>query len=206
MHRIWNAALALTLLSLPLTAAAGDKKTDAMKWTLDADHTEVAFVATHLKVTKVHGSFADPEGTFDVDPKDFTKSKFDVKIDASTITTGVDARDNHLKSKDFFNVEKHPWVTFKSTKVVKAKEGYALSGDLQMAGVTKPVTFTCNATPEFKGVFGEPRVAFECTSTIDRTQWGMKWNKVTEGLELVSNNVDVRLTAELKKIKKTAKK
>ena len=172
----------------------------AETWTLDPDHTTSTFEVTHLLVSKVRGQFGDTTGTIDIDDKDLTKSKVDVVIDAASISTGNDDRDKHLRSEDFFWVEKHPKVTFVSTKVEKAKgkASYKVTGDLTMRGVTKPVTLDVSYTgQELKTPWGSVVRGASATATINRKDWGILWNKTFDGGGItVSDNVKLIIDAE----------
>ncbi|CCH78738.1 conserved hypothetical protein [Nostocoides japonicum T1-X7] len=164
-------------------------------WTIDAAHTELGFVARHLMVTKVRGSFEDVSGTVTV-ADDLAASKAEVTIQTASITTRNADRDGHLKSADFFDVENNPTITFVSTSF----DGSSLVGDLTIKGVTKPVTLDV----EFNGVQTDPwggtRAGFEATGTINRTDWDLTWNAALEGGGvLVSDKVNLAIDVELVK-------
>ena len=162
-------------------------------WVIDPTHSEVGFVARHLMVTKVRGSFTDVAGTVTV-KDDVLDSVADVTIQTASVATGTADRDGHLKSADFFDVENHPEIRFVST----AFTGDTLTGDLTIKGVTKPVTLDV----EFNGVatdpWGNTKAAFEADGEIDRTQWGLNWNAALEtGGVLVSEKIKLKLDVQL---------
>ena len=164
-------------------------------WTIDPTHTEVGFVARHLMVTKVRGSFADVSGTVVV-AEDLADSVADVTIATASVSSGTADRDGHLRSADFFDVENHPEMTFRSTSF----DGHTLTGDLTIKGITKPVTLEV----EFNGVatdpWGNEKAAFEAHGEINRTDWGLTWNASLEtGGVLVSEKIKLALDVQLAK-------
>ena len=168
---------ALLLLSTPALA-------EANKWTIDAEHSQSSFEVTHLLVSKVRGDFGKTEGTIEIDDKDLTKSKIDVTIDATTINTRNAKRDEHLKTGDFFAADKHPKITFKSTKVEKgkSKDTLKVTGDLTMKGVTKPVVLDVTYTgKETKTPWNTFVRGASATAKINRHDWGISWNKTFDG-------------------------
>ena len=136
-------------------------------WTIDPTHTEVGFVARHLMVSKVRGSFAEVAGTVEV-AEELSQSVANVTIETASVSSGTTDRDGHLRSADFFDVETYPEMTFRSTF-----DGQTLTGDLTIKGVTKPVTLDV----EFNGVatdpWGNEKAAFEAQGEINRTDWGL---------------------------------
>lgn len=187
-------AAAALALSFPASALA------ASTWEVDNSHTTAGFEVTHMMVTKVRGHFEKVAGTIEIDDKDVTKSRVDVTIEAASIDTRNDDRDKHLRSADFFDVEKHPNITFKSTKVEKAgKDKLKVTGDLTMRGVTKPVTLDVVYTgKELKNPWGGAVRAASATGKLNRKEWGLEWNKSLEaGGVLVSDEVTLQIDAEL---------
>ncbi|HZQ29158.1 MAG TPA: YceI family protein [Acidimicrobiales bacterium] len=165
-------------------------------WTIDKAHSSVEFVVRHLMVSKVRGRFADFSGAIEVG-EDPTATSVSVSIDASTITTGDDTRDGHLRSADFFEAEAHPAVTFTSTKVEGSGEEWKLYGDLTVRGVTKPVVLDV----EYAGLTGDPwgnvRIGFSASTELDREDWGLTWNQALEtGGVLVGKKIKVELEVE----------
>jgi polyisoprenoid-binding protein YceI len=178
-----------------MTATATLNTLTAGTWAIDPTHTEVGFVARHLMVTKVRGSFTDVTGTVTVD-EDVTKSVADVTIKTGSVSTGTPDRDAHLRSADFFDSETYPDMTFVSTSF----DGETLTGDLTIKDVTKPVTLDV----EFNGVatdpWGNEKAAFEATTEINRTDWGLTWNaNLEKGGVLVSEKIKLVLDVQLAK-------
>ncbi len=164
---------------------------------IDPAHTEVGFVARHLMVSKVRGSFTQVTGEVTI-AEDPLASSVSASILAASIDTGVADRDNHLRSGDFLDVEKYPELTFRSTRVVQPKDNdFRLVGELTIRDVTREVTLDV----EFDGVavspWGQEVVAFTATTEIDREEWGITWNQALEaGGVLVSKKVKIEISAE----------
>jgi len=143
-----------------------------------------------MMVSNVKGQFGKVTGVVNLDDKDPTKSTVEVTIDAKTIDTRDAKRDGHLKSPDFFDVETYPQITFVSTDVERDGTEWSITGDLTINAVTKPVTVLFEETGEAKDPFGNLRVGFEGTVTINRSEWDLKWNSPLEtGGVLVSEKV-----------------
>ncbi|HVI97023.1 MAG TPA: YceI family protein [Anaeromyxobacter sp.] len=185
--------LALAVLLLPSLALA-----EAATWNIDPSHTQATFTVRHMVISNVKGEFQSTKGVVKIDDKDLAKSMVDVTIDAASIHTREDKRDAHLRSPDFFDVERYPTITFKSTKVEKAGgDRYKVTGDLTMHGVTKPVVLDAALTPEVKGMMGEVRRGAQATTRVNRQEYGLKWNKMLEAGPLVGDDVAIEINAEL---------
>ena len=170
-------------------------------YAIDAAHSNVEFAVKHMMITTVKGRFADVSGTVEIPQAG--QPKVDVSIGAASIDTRVDARDTHLKSADFFDVEKYPTLRFVSTGAERTGDGYRLTGDLTIRDVTKPVTLT--VTEEGSGVdpWGNQKAAFSATGKINRTECGLTWNAALEtGGVLVSE--DVKLSFDVQLIRQAA--
>ena len=164
-------------------------------WAIDPTHSEVGFVARHLMVTKVRGSFADVAGTVEV-AEDIAQSVANVTIKTASVSTGTADRDAHLRGEDFFASDEFPDMTFVSTSF----DGETLAGDLTIKGVTKPVTLDV----EFNGVatdpWGNEKAAFEAEGELNRTDWGLTWNaNLEKGGVLVSEKIKLVLDVQLAK-------
>ncbi len=171
-------------------------------YTIDASHSGIHFIARHMVITKVRGSFGGFKGTLKLDEEDLTRSAVEVAIDATTIDTHEPKRDGHLKSADFLDVEKHPEITFRSTKITKDGNDLKVTGDLTIHGVTKSVTLDAGYEGKGKDPWGGERVAFEGRTSIVREDFGLKWNQVLEaGGFLVSSKIEIEL--EVQAIKAT---
>ncbi len=169
-------------------------------WTIDTSHSHVGFSVAHLVVTKAKGQFNQFEGTVEIDEKDLTKSKVEVTIDAASIDTNDEKRDGHLKSPDFFDVQKHPKITFVSTRVKKLGKGkLAVVGNLTIAGKTKQVTLNVDGpSASVKDPWGNTRRALSATAVVNREDFGMTWNKALEaGGVVVGKEVTIQIEAEL---------
>jgi polyisoprenoid-binding protein YceI len=167
-------------------------------WNIDLAHSAIHFSARHMVVSKTRGRFAKFSGTLQFDPKELSKGSVNVEIDPSSIDTGDAQRDGHLKSGDFFEIEKFPKATFKSTQVVEKGEGkLQIVGDLTVRGVTKPVTLEASYEGSGKDPWGGERAGFSATTSINRTDFGMIFNKAldTGGL-LVGEKVELQLEVE----------
>ena len=189
LRRLLTAAVAVVALAAPAFAQ--------QVWEIDPAHSSSGFAVRHMMVSTVRGSFGKTTGTVTYDGKDASTLKVDATIDATTINTGVEKRDGHLKSPDFFDVEKFATITFKSTKAEKAADGkLKVTGDLTMHGVTKSVTLDVEVTPEVKTPMG-PRVGATATTTINRKDFGLGWNKVIEaGGVAVGEEVKITIDVE----------
>jgi polyisoprenoid-binding protein YceI len=186
---------ALSVFAVALVASLAN----ASEWELDSSHTTAQFTVRHMMVTNVRGQFQKVSGTVSLDDKDPTKSRIEVLIDASSIDTREPDRDAHLKSPDFFDVAKHPNITFKSTRVEKAPAGgYKVTGDLTMRGVTKPAVLLVDALGPPAKAFGKTVRGVSATGKINRKDWGLTWNKAIEsGGVLVGEEVSLQIDAEL---------
>ena len=165
-------------------------------WNVDPSHSTIGFVARHLMVSKVRGHFATFSGTITV-ADDPLQSKVEASVDIASVTTGDDTRDGHLKSADFFDLEKNPTMTLVSTGIDKDGGDYVLHTDLTINGVTKPVDFEL----EFDGVSGDPwggtRAGFSADADVNRKDWGLEWNVALEtGGVLVGEKVKIQLEIE----------
>lgn len=169
------------------------------KWALDPAHSEITFRVKHLMISNVKGEFNQFKATFD--GEDFTKSTISVNIDAGSISTNNESRDTHLKSADFFEVEKYPEITFVSTSFEKINgEDYKLTGDLTMRGVTKPITLDVEFGGFMKDPYGNEKAGFSVNGKLDRKNFGLNWNAALEaGGVMVSN--EIRINAEVQFIK-----
>jgi polyisoprenoid-binding protein YceI len=176
----------------------------ATRWTVDPTHTTVEFAARHMMITTVKGRFAEVSGAVVADAANPTSSVVDVTIDASTIDTRTEQRDAHLRSADFLDVENHPTITFRSTRLVgtyaAAGDRFRLEGELTIRGVTKPVELAVTFEGTGKDPWGGERASFTAQATIDRRDFGLTWNQALEaGGFLVSN--DIRLNLEVQVVR-----
>jgi polyisoprenoid-binding protein YceI len=150
-----------------------------MQWNLDTTHSAAEFAVKHLMISTVKGRFNAFTGAGETNP-DGTLKTAELTIDPASINTNVEARDNHLRSADFFDVEKFPTITFRSTKIDQKGTDIALTGDLTMHGVTKPVTLKGELAQPVKDPWGNQRTALAVSTKINRKDWGLQWNQALE--------------------------
>jgi len=163
-------------------------------WVIDPTHSRLGFEARHAVITKVRGHFADFTGTIVVDPADVSGSSASVVAQITSIDTGNADRDGHLRSADFFDVEKNPELTFTATKFSSTGETFVVSGDLSINGVTKNIDLDVELTGTATDPFGNVRAGFEGTGQLSRKDFGLVWNVALEtGGLLVSDNIKLQL-------------
>lgn len=167
------------------------------KWELDPENSSVEFVCKHV-LTNVRGMFQQPSGTVMLDEATPANSKISATINVKSISTGVEERDTHLKSPDFFDVAKYPVITFVSTSFSKSSAtSYSATGNLTMHGVTKPVTLAVTAPPPFNHA-GTIRRGIEATTSVNRKDFGLRWEFPGEGPGVaVGDNIKITIDAEL---------
>ena len=165
-RRLFTALIAGVLL------AGSTAFAQSSTWTIDKNHSQINFEIRHAAVSNVRGSISNITGTVVWDEKNLAKASVEATIDTNTVSTNNDARDKHLKSAEFFNVEKFPTMTFKSTSVTRANGKLQVIGDLTLAGVTKPVTLDVDGpTAPVKGMKGGLVTGFSATGTIKRADF-----------------------------------
>jgi polyisoprenoid-binding protein YceI len=167
-------------------------------WNIDTSHSTVGFSVRHMVFAKVNGRFKTFSGKLELDDADFTKSKVEVTIDVNSIDTHDEKRDGHLKSPDFFDAAANPNMTFTSKKAEKVgSEGYKLTGDLTIHGTTKEVTLDVEYGGRGKDPWGGERLGFHAKTTINRVDFGLKWNQALEaGGVLVGEKVEIAIDLE----------
>jgi polyisoprenoid-binding protein YceI len=177
-------------------------QTSTTTWNIDPAHSVAEFKVKHMMISNVKGQFAKLSGTLSLDESELTDSRVEAVIEASSIETRDAQRDAHLKSVDFFDVEKFPTLSFKSTRVTLVRGGeLAVEGDLTIHGVTRKVTFSVEGpTPPAKDPWGNTRVAVSATTKINRKNFGLTWNAALEtGGILVGDEVAITLDVEFVK-------
>jgi len=168
-------------------------------WKIDSAHTMAEFKVKHMMITNVKGQFSGVSGTLSLDEQDVTNSKIDVTIPTATINTREPDRDTHLKSADFFDVEKFPTITFKSTSVTRrSSDEVEVEGDLTIHGVTHKVRLAVEGpTAEGKDPWGNTRIGASAITKINRKDYGLVWNAALEtGGLLVGDDVAITIDAE----------
>jgi polyisoprenoid-binding protein YceI len=169
-------------------------------WQIDPNHSAAQFAVRHLGLSTVRGAFTKVSGTIQLDDKDATKSSVDVTIDAASVDTRVPDRDKDLRSDHFFEVEKYPTLTFKSTKVEQTEAGkLKVTGDLTIHGVTKQIVLDVEGpTAPVKDPWGNQRAAANATTKINRQDFGVKWNaKMDNGGWVVGDDVVITIDVEM---------
>lgn len=167
-------------------------------YTIDSAHSNVEFAVRHMMISTVKGRFGDAQGTVSI-PENGQPS-VDVTIKTASIDTRSDQRDGHLRSPDFFDVEKYPEMQFRSTRVERTEGGYKMTGDLTIKDVTRPMTLS--VVEEGAGVdpWGNQKIAFSATGKFNRSDFGLNWNAALEtGGVLVSDEVKVSIDTQLVK-------
>jgi polyisoprenoid-binding protein YceI len=167
-------------------------------WNIDPNHTNAEFVARHMMVTNVRGKFTDVSGSIHFDPANPTATSVEVTLSAASITTGAVDRDNHLRSPDFFDVEKYPHLTFRSTRVESTGKNTArLTGDLTIRDVTRSVTLDVEFVGTGKNPWGMTVAGFEASTRINREDFGLTWNVALEaGGVLVGKEIRIELVVQ----------
>jgi polyisoprenoid-binding protein YceI len=167
----------------------------AQTWQIDKAHSDITFTVRHMVITKVRGRFLKWDGTLTLDEQDLSKSRIEVAIDAASISTNDEKRDAHLRSADFLDAEKFPKLTFKSTKVEAGKgDKLFVTGNLTIRDVTKAVTLEVEKLGKAKDPWGNNKIAFNGKVTVQREEFGAKWNQALEaGGWLVGKQVEVDL-------------
>ena len=190
--RISKTAIAIAMLiALPVLAHADT-------WQIDPAHTNVEFTVRHMMISNVKGQFQKTTGTITINGNDPASATIDATIDASSVDTRVERRDTHLKSPDFLDVAKYPTITFKSTKVEADGPGkFKVTGDLTLHGVTKPVVLDVESSGAPVKVMGGLHAGASATTKINRSDFGLTWNKALEtGGVVVGDEVAISIDVE----------
>lgn len=188
----------LLALASALTVNAQDS------WTVDKAHTSVKFTVSHMVISEVDGQFKLYDGSVSSPSADFVGATVNFTVDVASVNTDNEGRDKHLLGDDFFNAEKYPKMTFKSTSFKKVSGNkYTLEGDLTIRDVTKRVTFDVTYGGTVKDPWGNTKAGFKATTVIDRLVYGLKWNALVEsGGAVVGKDVTIEVKIELAKEKK----
>lgn len=196
--------ISLTALVVVAFAIAAQAQT----WSVDHAHSKISFTVKHLVLTNVYGQFKDFEGTVAFDGTNVDKASADFTIQATSINTDNEKRDGHLRSADFFEVEKYPTITFKSKKIIKGEGSkFQLVGDLTIKDVTKEVTFECEFAGILPGKDGADKAGFSAHTTINRQDYHVSWSRALDNGGLVAGD-DIKIAVDLelnKKVEEAAK-
>lgn len=168
-------------------------------WVVDPAHSEINFKVKHLMISNVKGEFTTFNAT--IDSEDFSKSTISVHIDANSISTNNDDRDNHLRSADFFEVETYPEITFVSTSVNKVSDDeYQITGNLTIKGTTKEITLDTEFGGFMKDPYGNEKAGFSINGKLNRKDFGLNWNAALEAGGVMVGN-EVKINAEVQFVK-----
>ncbi|MGA2022540.1 MAG: YceI family protein [Candidatus Sulfotelmatobacter sp.] len=184
------------------TLTAPQTNTATTAWNIDPAHSVAEFKVKHMMISNVKGQFAKVKGALTLDESDLRKSRVEAEIEAGSIETRDPQRDAHLKSADFFDVEKFPTLSFKSTRISLVRDGeLSVEGDFTIHGVTRQVIFSVEGpTPPAKDPWGNTRVAVSATTKINRKDFGLTWNAALEtGGILVGEEVTITLDVQFVK-------
>ena len=163
-------------------------------WTLDPAHSQIEFAVKHMMITTVRGQFRKFTTEVEFDEEHPERSSVVAHIEVSSIETGMEARDTHLRSADFFDAETYPDLTFRSTSIEAKGDGYKIDGDLTIRGETRPVTLDAEIAGVVPNMQGGRRAAFNATTKISRKAWGLTWNVALEsGGLLVGDDIKISL-------------
>lgn len=205
MFHLKTAKIAGTALALATLAALPARAADV--YTIDPAHSDVSFQVRHL-VSQVRGRFNEYSGTINMDPANLAKSSVEFRVKAASIDTQLPDRDKHLRSPDFFDVEKHPEIVFKSSKITATgKDQYDVAGTLTIRGVAKPVTLPVTFLGAAKDPWGNEKAGFSTETTLNRKDFGMIWNAALDnGGVVLGDTVKVSIDLEVLKQKPVAAK
>jgi polyisoprenoid-binding protein YceI len=166
-------------------------------WSFDPSHSSIGFSVRHLMISKVRGQFGKWTGSFEYDESDPTRSKLEVHIDAASIDTRDEKRDAHLRSPDFFDVEKYPELLFVSTGVERDGDDFLVAGDLTIHGVTRAVQLKVESLGRAKDPWGGDRAGFSAAAHVNRKDFGLHWNMALEaGGVVVGEKIEINIEIE----------
>jgi polyisoprenoid-binding protein YceI len=169
-------------------------------WAIDPAHSRIGFAVRHVLINDVHGNFNEFEGTINANGKDISKSSVEFKARIASIDTNVPQRDTHLKSADFFDADKYPEMTFKSTRIERSGDGFRAIGPLTMHGTSKTVTIPFRLRGPVVDGFGYTRIGVAADLQLNRQDYGVKWNQVLDNGGLAVDNI-VRVNLALEAVK-----
>lgn len=159
---------------------------------IDPTHSYVGFIVRHAMVTKVHGAFTQVEGDAVIDADEPRRSHVSLRVDTTSLSTGVAARDAHLRTADFFDADAHPTLTFASTEVSRIGDTWSILGDLTIKGIARPVAIPFEHAGVSEDTYGKTRAGFTGSATISRQDWDLRFNSpLPSGGVLISDKVDL---------------
>ena len=170
-----------------------------IKYEIDAAHTNIGFSAKHLAVSTVRGQFNKFEGSFEGPDDDITQARGEVKVDVASLSTRTDQRDNHLRSADFFDAGKYPYLTFKVTGIEPIEgDSYLVRGDLTIKDTTKPITLEANVEGRLPDPFGgKERIGLTAKGQINRMDFGLNWDGLAGAIPMASHTIKLEIDAEV---------
>jgi len=170
-----------------------------VRYEIDPAHTNIGFTAKHLAVTTVHGHFAKFDGSFEGPDDDMTKARGTIKVEVASLSTRNDQRDTHLKSADFFDAEKYPYLTFSLSGIEKiGDESYRVRGDLTIKETTRPVELTGTIEGRLPDPFGgRERLGVSATGQVNRMDFGLNWDGVAGAVPFAGHTIKLAIDAEI---------
>lgn len=170
-----------------------------VKYEIDLAHTHLGFTAKHLGVSTVRGRFNKFEGSFEGPDDDYTKARGEVKVEVATLESRSEQRDTHLRSADFFDVEKYPYITFKLTGIEPVdEENFRVKGDLTIKDVTRPVTLEATVEGRLPDPFGgKERIGVSARGQLNRMDFGLNWDGVAGAVPFASHTIKLEIDAEI---------
>ena len=188
----------MTLASFTLISAiaVSSAHTGPERFDLDRNHTRIGFAVKHMMVTNVRGVFNDFTGHIVFDPADLAASSVEVAIQAASVDTNVERRDNHLRSPDFFDVERFPAIHFRSTRIERMEGGFVAIGDLTIRDVTREVRFPFELNGPIEFGDGRKRLGASARLTVTRQDWGLTYSRALEAVAVVGDEVTIEIDVE----------
>ncbi len=169
-----------------------------MTWTIDKTHSDVGFAVRHMMISNVRGKFERFDADVTLDPQNLAAAKVTARIETASVNTGVEQRDAHLRSADFFDSEKHPVMEFTSTSVKQSGSSVEVTGNLKIRDAVHEITLKGELEGPGKDPWGSTRVGFSLSGEIEREKWGLNWNQALEtGGVLVAKKVKITIEAQL---------
>jgi polyisoprenoid-binding protein YceI len=169
-----------------------------VKYEIDPSHTTIGFSAKHLAVSTVRGQFNKFEGSFEGPDGDDTKARGEVKIDVASLSTRTDQRDDHLRSADFFDAQKYPYITYKLTSIEPKGDAYVVHGDLTIKDVTKPIKLEATLDGRVPDPFGgKERIGVTAKGQINRMDFGLNWDGIAGAVQIASHTIKLDIEAEI---------
>ncbi len=169
-------------------------------WNIDTTHTDIGFKVKHMMISNVSGSFAKFSSTAQTNGDDFNNAKFEFSAEIDSISTGMEDRDAHLKSDDFFNAEQFPQLSFKSSSVEVDGDDITVEGEMTIRDITKPLTLKGEVGGIVTDPYGQVKAGISLNGAIKRSEFGLKWNAITEAGSIVVSDT-VKLNTELQFVK-----